>query len=67
MLTKWDNFGGVISKAKTACEVSENEIANHFVDVNKMVDIGSGVQREVARTTNWVRLGFISTNVLLRK
>ena len=45
--SEWRNFILVISKAKTACEVSENEIANHFVDVNKMVDIGSGVQREV--------------------
>ena len=41
------NFGLVISKAKTACEVSGQRITDHFVDVNKMVDLGSGSQREI--------------------
>ena len=45
--TKWDNFVNVVSKAKTACELSGHEISDHFVDVNKMVDLGSGSQREV--------------------
>jgi len=45
--TKWDNFLNVISKAKTACEVSGHEILDHFADVGKMVDIGSGSTREV--------------------
>jgi DNA-damage-inducible protein D len=45
--TKWSNFLNVILKAKTACEVSGHEISDHFADVGKMVDIGSGVQREV--------------------
>lgn len=45
--TKWDNFLNVVSKAKTACEVSEHSIADHFADVGKMVDLGSGSQREV--------------------
>ena len=45
--TKWDNFLNVVSKAKTACEVSEHEIADHFADVSKMVDLGSGSQREI--------------------
>jgi len=40
--TKWDNFLNVVSKAKTACEVSEHSIADHFADVGKMVDLGSG-------------------------
>ena len=44
---KWDNFLNVVSKAKTACEVSGHPIANHFADVGKMVDLGSGSQREV--------------------
>ena len=44
---EWRNFTAVISKAKTACEVSEHSISDHFVDVNKMVDLGSGTQREV--------------------
>ncbi len=45
--TEWRNFTAVISKAKTACEVSQHPISDHFVDVNKMVDLGSGSQREV--------------------
>lgn len=45
--TKWENFLNVVSKAKTACEVSGHDIANHFPDVRKMVDLGSGSQREI--------------------
>lgn len=45
--TEWRNFTTVITKAKTSCEVAGQAIADHFVDVNKMVDLGSGSQREV--------------------
>ncbi len=45
--TKWENFLNVITKAKTACEVSGHEILDHFADVGKMVDLGSGSQREI--------------------
>lgn len=45
--TKWDNFLNVVSKAKTACEISEHAVSDHFADVGKMVDLGSGSQREV--------------------
>ena len=45
--SKWDNFLNVISKAKTACELSEHPIADHFADVRKMVELGSGSQREI--------------------
>jgi DNA-damage-inducible protein D len=45
--TKWDNFSKVINKAKTACEASGNEIIDHFAEVGKMVQLGSGSQREV--------------------
>lgn len=41
----WRNFVAVVNKAKTACEVSGHAIPDHFVDVTKMVDIGSGVVR----------------------
>lgn len=44
---KWDNFQNVISKAKTACEISGQNIADHFADVGKMVEIGSGAQKEI--------------------
>lgn len=45
--TKWDNFLGVISKAKTACEISGESIDDHFADVGKMVSIGSGAEKEI--------------------
>ena len=45
--TKWENFQNVIFKAKTACELSNHEIQNHFPDVRKMVEIGSGAQKEI--------------------
>jgi len=44
---KWDNFANVLSKAKTACEVAGHDIGDHFADVGKMVDLGSGGRREI--------------------
>jgi DNA-damage-inducible protein D len=44
---KWENFLKVVIKAKTACEVSGHDVQNHFPDVRKMVDLGSGSQREI--------------------
>ncbi len=44
---EWRNFNTAISKAKTACEVSGQRVADHFVDVNKMVELGSGGQRQI--------------------
>lgn len=44
---EWRNFTTAISKAKTACEISGHQVTDHFVDVNKMVDLGSGSQREI--------------------
>ncbi|WP_313683687.1 DNA damage-inducible protein D [Pantoea sp.] len=44
---KWDNFQSVISKAKTACEISDHTIADHFADVGKMIELGKGGQREI--------------------
>ncbi len=44
--TKWENFAKVIDKAKIACQTSGHYIADHFPDVRKMVDIGSGAERE---------------------
>lgn len=45
--SEWRNFNKVISKAKTSSEVSDNLILDHFVDINKMVVIGSGTEREI--------------------
>ncbi|AOS84860.1 DNA damage-inducible protein D [Chlorobaculum limnaeum] len=44
---EWRNFCTVVSKAKIACEVSGYAVNDHFVDVNKMVNLGSGGQREI--------------------
>lgn len=45
--TEWRNFLNAIEKAKIACESAGEMIIHHFVDVNKMVDIGSGTQRRI--------------------
>ena len=44
---KWENFVKVIEKAKTACQASGYEAADHFLDVRKMVELGSGANREI--------------------
>lgn len=44
---KWENFEQVINKAKTACANAGNTVADHFPDVGKMVEIGSGTAREI--------------------
>ncbi len=43
----WRNFQKVISKAMQACESSEHELSDHFVEATKMVALGSGSQREL--------------------
>lgn len=44
---RWRNFVQVISKAKVACEVSDHEVSDHFADVGKMVNLGSGGKRKI--------------------
>lgn len=45
--TKWDNFVGVVSKAKTACEVSGYRASDHFADVGKTIQMPKGAAKEV--------------------
>jgi len=45
--TQWRNFELVIEKAKIACEKAGQVVEDHFADVSKMVEIGSGTQRGV--------------------
>lgn len=44
---EWRNFTTVIIKAKTACELSGHPVADHFVDVNKMISMPKGAEKEV--------------------
>ncbi len=43
----WQNFCKVIEKAKEACRNVGQQVSDHFIDVNKMVVLGSGAEREV--------------------
>lgn len=45
--TEWRNFLKIINKAKTSCEITIHIVSDHFVDINKMVKIGSGIEREI--------------------
>ena len=46
--SEWRNFHQTaISKAKTACEVSGFAVTDHFVDVNKMIQLAKGAEREI--------------------
>lgn len=44
---EWRNFSSVISKAKTACEVSGFSVHDHFVDVNKTIKMPKTAEKEV--------------------
>jgi DNA-damage-inducible protein D len=41
----WQKFEAVVEKAQKACKTSGYEVADHFNQMVKMVDIGSGAQR----------------------
>lgn len=44
---RWDRFNDVLDRAISACRESGNSIEDHFSHVGKMVNLGSGSQREV--------------------
>ena len=44
---EWRNFLLVVNKAKIACEHSKHAIKDHFVDINKMIGLGKGGQRQI--------------------
>src|SRR5260370_4709213 len=45
--TEWRNFTTAIEKAKEACQNSGQAVSDHFVDINKMVKLGSGGRRKI--------------------
>jgi hypothetical protein len=46
--SRWENVDSVIRRAKAACRNSGHDPSNHFREVTKMVDIGSGTVRSIA-------------------
>ena len=44
--SNWQNFEKIIDKAKISCENSDVNVLNHFIDISKMVQIGSGAKRK---------------------
>lgn len=45
--SKWDKFNNVINKAKEACVNADEAAEDHFLQVEKMVKIGSGAERNI--------------------
>lgn len=45
--SQWRRFEDAVKRAMTSCEASGNKPDYHFADAGKMVDLGSGSQREV--------------------
>ena len=45
---EWRNFLQVVEKAKTACENSDQYISDHFVDVNKTINMPKGATKQIA-------------------
>ena len=45
--SEWRNFLTVIERAKEAAKNSDVAVNNHFVDANKMVQLGSGAERSI--------------------
>lgn len=45
---KWEKFNNVINDAISACNLSGYEVADHFPQVGKMVNIGSKTSRNIS-------------------
>ena len=44
---EWRNFVNAVDKAKESCKTTGEAVSDHFVDVNKMIGLGKGGQRNV--------------------
>jgi hypothetical protein len=45
--TDWRNFVNAVDKAKESCKNTKETVSDHFVDVNKMIEVGKGGKRAV--------------------
>jgi DNA-damage-inducible protein D len=45
--SKWSNFVNVITKAKIACEVSNQNVSDHFADVGKTIEMPKSAVKEI--------------------
>jgi len=45
--SEWRNFVDVIDRAKIACTNAGQKSTDHFVDVNKMVDVNKLINRKI--------------------
>ena len=56
----WQNFTKVIGKAKEACVNVGQLVEDHFIDVNKMVVIGSGAEANSKKPSANYRVFFMN-------
>ena len=45
--TQWRNFLNVIDKAKEVCKNAGQNLTDHFADVSKLVEVGSGAEHQI--------------------
>ena len=45
--SKWQNFKKSIDRAKTSCNLSSNEVLEHFTDVSKVLTVGNSATMKV--------------------
>lgn len=45
--TEWRNFSKVLERAMAACQNSENQVADHFVEVNKTIPMPKTATKEI--------------------
>ena len=44
---RWENFQTAIHRAMASCDTTGHAVSDHFRGVTKMVELGSGSQREI--------------------
>ncbi|MDO5114553.1 MAG: DNA damage-inducible protein D [Synergistaceae bacterium] len=44
---RWENFDNAVYRAMGSCETSGVEVSDHFREVTKMVELGSGAKRQI--------------------